>query len=578
METSVTRPLVFLLSILSLSAAGVRAQDTPPPFGESIDVRVVNVEAVVTDHQGKRVNGLKPEDFRLRVDGKEVPIEYFSEVRDGEAGKAPGADQTKTAGGAAVQGLAEGRVGTYYLVFVDDYFSITAQRNAVLKGLKDDLGRLGPDDRMAIVAYDGGRLAMLSNWSGSPADLAQAFDRAMARKTQGFNRRTERTSLQNDEAFASQTVGDAAPLDLTTRQVGLDDNQRAYADTLIRQIKGDVQAAVSAMRAFAAPHGRKVLLLLSGGWPFSVQSYTAGGSVIPTKELPEGEEIYRPLASTANLLGYTLYPVDVPGVQSPAADVNALPPPGADQPDGSQHAAFNAVAGGAGPANSGALLGGFGNVAEHEIEGSLKYLAQETGGTPVLNSNRALALSMAREDTRSFYWLGFSPSWKHDDKGHRIQLETRRKDLQVRTRDNFLDLSRKAEVTMAVESALLFGNPPGTLRMPLRVGEIVRSQRGEIEIPVTLGLPVDLMTVVPNGNKFTAQLELRFAASDAEGNTAEIPVVPVTLTSDHQPTPGKVVKYETRVKLRGKADHMVVAAYDPLSGKIATAETDVKMP
>ncbi|HEY4563998.1 MAG TPA: hypothetical protein VIJ36_13535, partial [Thermoanaerobaculia bacterium] len=100
-----TRPLVFLLSILSLSAAGVRAQDTPPPFGESIDVRVVNVEAVVTDHQGKRVNGLKPEDFRLRVDGKEVPVEYFSEVRDGEAGKAPGADQTKTAGGAAVQGL-----------------------------------------------------------------------------------------------------------------------------------------------------------------------------------------------------------------------------------------------------------------------------------------------------------------------------------------------------------------------------------------------------------------------------------------------------------------------------------------
>jgi len=573
-----TRPLVFLLSILSLAAAGVRAQDTPPPFGESIDVRVVNVEAVVTDHQGKRVNGLKPEDFRLRVDGKEVPIEYFSEVRDGEAGKAPGADQTKTAGGAAVQGLAEGRIGTYYLVFIDDYFSIASQRDAVLKGLKADLSRLGPDDRMAIVAYDGGRLAMLSNWSGSPADLAPAFDRAMARKTQGFNRRTERTSLQNDEAFASQTVGDAAPLDLTTRQVGLDDNQRAYADTLIRQIKGDVQAAVSAMRAFAAPHGRKVLLLLSGGWPFSVQSYTAGGSVIPTKELPEGEEIYRPLASTANLLGYTLYPVDVPGVQSPAADVNGLPPPGADQPDGSQHSAFNAVAGGGGPANSGALLGGFGNVAEHEIEGSLRYLAQETGGTPVLNTNRALALAMAREDTRSFYWLGFSPSWKHDDKGHRIQLETRRKDLQVRTRDNFLDLSRKAEVTMAVESALLFGNPPGTLRMPLRVGEIVRSQRGEIEIPVTLGLPVDLMTVVPNGNKFTAQLELRFAASDAEGNTAEIPVVPVTLTSDHQPTPGKVVKYETKVKLRGKADHMVVAAYDPLSGKIATAETDVKLP
>ncbi|PYQ65154.1 MAG: hypothetical protein DMF53_06045 [Acidobacteria bacterium] len=576
------RRLLILLLPLLVVAPGVRAaDDVPPSFGESIDVRVVNVEAVVTDRQGNRVTGLKPEDFRLRVDGKEVPVEYFSEVRDGEAGPAapPAAAQSeappaKAAGGAAVQGLAEGRVGTYYLVFVDDYFSIAAQRNIVLKGLKEDLGRLGPDDRMAIVAYDGGRLAMISNWSGSPADLAQAFDRAMARKTQGFYRRTELTSLANDQAFARQTVGDNSPLDLTTRQVGLTDVQRGYADALVRQIKGDVQAAVSAMRAFAGPHGRKVLLLLSGGWPFSVQTYTAGGSVIPTKELPEGDEIYRPLASTANLLGYTLYPVDVPGVQSPAADVNALPPPTADHP-ASVRGPLN------GPdqtPNSGSLIGGFGNLSEQEIEGSLKYLAQETGGKPILNTNRALALSMARDDTRSFYWLGFSPSWKHDDKGHRIQLETRRKDLKVRTRSNFLDLSRKAEVTMTVESALLFGNPPGALRMPLKVGDAVRSKRGEVEIPITLGLPVDLMTVVPNGNKFTAQLELRFAASDAEGNTADIPIVPVTLTSDHQPTPGKVVKYETKVKLRGKADHLVVAAYDPLSGKIATAETDVKLP
>src|SRR4051794_147377 len=108
METSMRRPLVFLLSILSLSAAGVRAQETPPAFGESIDVRVVNVEAVVTDRQGKRVTGLKPEDFRLRVDGKEVPVEYFSEVRDGEALAAtPEAAQppeAKTPGGGAGRG------------------------------------------------------------------------------------------------------------------------------------------------------------------------------------------------------------------------------------------------------------------------------------------------------------------------------------------------------------------------------------------------------------------------------------------------------------------------------------------
>ena len=290
------------------------------------------------------------------------------------------------------------------------------------------------------------------------------------------------------------------------------------------------------------------MLLLSGGWPFSVQSSITGGTGLPTRELPEGDKVFGPLTSTANLLGYTIYPVDVPGTQTAAADVEATAP---------------------GSVDSG---------SEHEIEGSLYYIAQETGGKAILNSNRTLALASAREDTRSFYWLGFSPSWQRNDKGHAVRLEARKPGLRVRSRTGFLDLSRKAEVSMEVESALLFGNPPGALQMPMKVGTIARSKRGEVEIPISLGLPVSVMTVVPDGKRYAVQLELRFAASDASGNSSEVPVVPVSFSSDHPPAAGHFVRYETKIKLRGGADHLVVAAYDPLSGKIATAETDVKMP
>ena len=74
---------VVLLGVLTsgLAMPARSAQESQEPvFGEEIDVRVVNVEAVVTDRDGKRVTGLRPEDFRLRVDGKELPVEYFSEV------------------------------------------------------------------------------------------------------------------------------------------------------------------------------------------------------------------------------------------------------------------------------------------------------------------------------------------------------------------------------------------------------------------------------------------------------------------------------------------------------------------
>jgi VWFA-related protein len=559
--------IVSILAVLTVSPSA-RAADEPPSFGESIDVRVVNVEAVVTDRAGNRVTGLKPGDFRLRVDGKEVPVEYFSDVQAGQALAAAPAEAGKAEGEAALPGLTQGAVGTYYLVFIDEYFLIAANRDVVLKGIKADLGRLGPDDRMAIVAYDGGRLAMLSNWSSSQADLAQALDKAMARRSLGGFRRGEHATELNDQDFADQAAaGDGDSLPPAAQPAGLTDIQRAYAKNLIRQVKGDVQAAVSTLRAFAAPHGRKVMLLVSGGWPFSVASYIGSPSPLPTKELTEGEELFRSLASTANLLGYTLYPVDAPGVQSGAVDINDAAPEMVKAPSRST---TNVVTTGL-PGDP-----GLSSPAEQEIEGSLKFLAQETGGKPLLNTNRTLALATAREDTRSFYWLGFSPGWKHDDKLHSIKLETRRSDLRVRNRTGFLDLSRKAEVSMMVESALLFGNPPGALQMPLKVGSVTREKRGEVEIAMTLGLPVDVMTVVPDGARYDARLELRFAASDADGNSSEIPIIPVDLTSDHPPTPGKVVRYDTKIKLRGKADHLVVAVYDPLSGKIATAETDVK--
>src|SRR6476469_2570479 len=148
--TSVAAMSAMSAMSLCLSLA-LRAQEAPrapqePVFGETIDVRVVNVEAVVTNHAGKRVQGLKVGDFRLLVDGKEVPVEYFAEVAEG------GAVSTSGSGGPVTPGEA---VGRNYLVFIDDSISIQSQRDDLLKKLKLDLNLLRPADRMAVLAFDG---------------------------------------------------------------------------------------------------------------------------------------------------------------------------------------------------------------------------------------------------------------------------------------------------------------------------------------------------------------------------------------------------------------------------------------
>lgn len=539
--------LFFILSPFAMAQGQAPAAE-PPVFGEELDVRVVNVEVVVTDKQGNRVTGLKPEDFRLRVDGKEVPVEYFTEVKEGRSVAPAETDPAKPETGGLPGVGPAGAVPTWYLVFVDNYFSIPPKRDEVLRALKADLGRLGPEDRMAIVAWDGGRLSMLSNWSSSRSTLERAFDEAITRPARGFDRVTELRGFLSDEKFARTATDDGRILDLGVLSAGFNEREYAYAETLARQVEGAVDATVSAMRGFAAPEGRKVLLLLAGGWPFSPQGYVRD-NIAPSRSLKDGADLFQPLTSTANLLGYTIYPVDVPGLQTEAADAT-------------QEAALP--------------LGTF-NLREQEVEGAVEFIAEQTGGRPLLDNHRATALAAASSDTRSYYWLGFSPAWQKNDKTHKVKVEVRRPGLEARSRSSFLDLSRQAEVSMKVESALLFGNLPGAVQMPMRLGAAVETRkRGEREVPVTLGLPVDLMTVVPVDGKYAAQLELRFVASDSEGNSSEIPVIPVNLTSDKPPAAGKVVKYETKLKLRGKADRLVVAAYDPLSGRIATAEGKIE--
>jgi hypothetical protein len=76
-----------------------------PVFGETLEVRVVNLEVVVTDRDGLPVTGLAPSDFRLSVDGQALPIRYFTEVRGGDA----------VAPETAAEGLPVARAGRHLL-------------------------------------------------------------------------------------------------------------------------------------------------------------------------------------------------------------------------------------------------------------------------------------------------------------------------------------------------------------------------------------------------------------------------------------------------------------------------------
>jgi VWFA-related protein len=554
MERTRAIAALALAALLGGPPAG-GAQEAPVPvFGETVEVRVVNLEVVVTDRDGLPVTGLAAADFRLLVDGVEQPVRYFSEVRGGAAIAPEAAAVTAEIEG--VPSLVPGEpVGSSYLVFVDDFFAIERDRDRVLQALRDDVARLGAEDRMAIVAFDGNSLTLLSSWTNSARELERALRDAQARPAKGLQRVAERRSFQRDRRLTGGGFPGVERARLGALDTRLSVDERFFAESLERQVENVVSSAAAALRGFANPPGRKVLILLSGGWPYEIDEYVANqfGRLTAEPGVQSGARLYAPLVDTANQLGYTIFAVDVPGLASEGvadAELDAVPE------DETRFSSF---------------------LRENNVQYTLQRVATATGGKALLNAGRLEALRRAEAATRSYYWIGFTPTWKGDDRRHAVEVEVRREGLRVASREGYVDFSRRAEISAAVESVLLFGAGPGVRDLDLELGRPQPAGRS-MQVPIALSLPLDELTLLPSGQagERVAELELRVAALDDRGGRSDIPVLPFRLTLPAEVEAGARARYQTRLELRKVKNRVVVAVYDPLSGAIWSKTAEIR--
>src|SRR5215212_3128203 len=84
------RKIYAAAAIAALTVLPTRAQQQPPAaelpkLVENIDVRIINVDVVVTDRKGNPVKSLKKEDFELYENNRPVALSNFYEVAGGRA-------------------------------------------------------------------------------------------------------------------------------------------------------------------------------------------------------------------------------------------------------------------------------------------------------------------------------------------------------------------------------------------------------------------------------------------------------------------------------------------------------------
>ena len=182
----------------------------------------------------------------------------------------------------------------------------------------------------------------------------------------------------------------------------------------------------------------------------------------------------------------------------------------------------------------------------------------------------------AQADTRSFYWLGFTPSRERNDSHREIEVEVRHRGMKVRTRGGYSDLAKETEVAMAVESALLFGLPASSGSLRMEFGAPRRAGRGKIELPVTVHIPIDEISLlqVAEGT-YEAQLAIRIAVLDEQGQQSEIPNIALQVRREELPAPGETIAYETTLRLRRKPHDLLIAVYDEASGELLSATAEI---
>ena len=549
------------LAALTLLATPMIAQqtssdgDTVDLFSEVVDVKVINLEVVVTDRAGNLVSDLEPDDFRLLVDGREVTIDYFSEVREG----------TAVAGGNEPPGVDAGRqVGTNYLLYVDDNHTRKNERDIVVRNLIDDLERLGPADQMAIVVQQGTGLQTLTRWTNDRVALRSALDRLLdggefpgsilspiaaarfAAVGRGFGFSSGRSVRSLGLADVTQegpgtngmfpfagglpSSGEGRylgnPADLPSLPTPRNFSTFQGDDFLLAEsyaqrvdLELAMSGALSTLRGFDQPDGRKVMLMLTGDWPLG--SFPTNGSTFNTlTEL----DVVQPLIETANLMSYTLYPINDRASQSIWST-----------------ASFNQV-------------------------------ARRTGGRALFD--RRAVLADAVDDTRSYYWLGFTPNFQGSDQRRRVQVVVERPGVRVRNRNSYLDLSRGAQLAMHTQGALLFADEIEPTGLAVEFGEARPGGFRKMRVPVTVRIPLDELTAIPVGDADQIQLELRFAVVDSTGAQAQVPTIPIILRGDARN--GDVFEYETWVTMRRGPHKLMASVYDPATGRMLMTKDTVR--
>jgi VWFA-related protein len=406
------------------------AQSKPNQPAEQDDVIRVNTELVQTDlmvfdKQGRFVDGLKAEQFELKVDKKPQTISFFERVTSARDNTRPAANQpTPSESSSGVSTIRT--AGRVVIFFIDDLHlsaeSIARTRKSLLEFIaggiaKNDIiaitsssGQIGflqqfTDDKLVLQSA----VARLSYRASAKPDMDQPpMSEFIASRIRDGDESTisfyvQEMLKQNCFKVRGETICmmDAnAARNLTIQRANMITIQSAPdTDNTLRMLEG-------LMRTAAQLPGRKLLFMISDGF------------YLGDKKTGSPDKIRR-ITDAAGKAGVVIYTLDARGLINEGIDVTN------NRPTDSAGLTHSSVIG--------------------EIVASqdgLNALARDTGGRAFRNTNAPMSewVDKVLDETANYYLLAWRPDTEEQKRGKFNHIEANvigRPDLTVRVRSAY---------------------------------------------------------------------------------------------------------------------------------------------
>jgi VWFA-related protein len=435
LKSVLTRGPAFLGTLLLAASLSAQTNPQKPNEPSQADVIRVNTELVQTDvmvfdKDGHFVDGLKGDQFALKVDGKPAPVSFFERVTSGRLPSEPGSDSggktaNVTGAGQAISTISAGRT---IIFFVDDLHLSPASVVRTRKALTDFIDRGMADNDQVAITSSSGQIGFLQQLSNDRFALSAAVARLNYRNGPGKQDMLEppmseyvATKIrEGDEATISLYVSEMMKqecvhlpgggiscnmLPQVMRQLVIERAQMITTQTA-PDTANSLTLLQGLMRTAAQIPGRKLVFMISDGFYLSERIMVSRDKI-------------RKVTEAAGRAGVVIYTLDARGLMGETLDVTN----------------DRLVDG-----------GGFttGLTGEHiaASQDGLNALAGDTGGRAFRNTNGPMAewVEKMLDETANYYLIAWRPETEEQKRGKFNHIEASiigRPDLTVRLRSSY---------------------------------------------------------------------------------------------------------------------------------------------